>query len=453
MSKKPARLAPADHIQCDICKENHDFELPADVLDAARNHQLVIFAGSGISTESSTVMPYTFYDEIARELGCNPKGLTTPFPELMSQYCRLPNGRRMLLKKLKGRFDYIEAFPGLLQMATRFHQTLSTIPHLDDIVTTNWDSYFERFCGATPFVSAEDFAFWDMPGRKVFKLHGSVHSYGSVVATTEDYARNEKQLTKGLIGSNLKMLLATKVVVFVGYSLRDPDFLRLYNLLKKEMGAVLPRAYAVTVSTEAAEHSSSLGLTPIVTSGTFFIEVLKKHLVAKDSMIPDDRFDSIPVAMARVHAAHFAVHDLFTYRKNPELLYCASYQDGLLDAFGRIMQRKATGEYSCPGRIPQLMLGYVAIKRDKRKEKKYEDIAYIEGYMNGLKYVLITGRGRRLLPLYFVFGHDSELRTIAQYKTACKHAKRLHRAAYARAVRQTVNLEDGTELHHTPFLL
>jgi hypothetical protein len=156
------------HAQCEICKHYHEFDLPADVLDAARRQRLVIFAGAGVSSEGPSVMPYTFYDEIAIDLGQNPKSTTTSFPDLMTQYCRQPNGRRKLLQKLKARFDYIESFPFLLDTATQFHQELSTIPHLDDIVTTNWDTYFERYCGAVPFVSPRDFVFWDMPGRKVF---------------------------------------------------------------------------------------------------------------------------------------------------------------------------------------------------------------------------------------------------------------------------------------------
>ena len=51
------------------------------------------------------------------------------------------------------------------------------------------------------FVNADDFAFWDTRGRKVFKLHGSVSNFGSLVATNEDYRRAQKQLQRGTIGA------------------------------------------------------------------------------------------------------------------------------------------------------------------------------------------------------------------------------------------------------------
>lgn len=82
-------------------------------------------------------------------------------------------------------------------------------------MTTNWDDYFERECGAIPIVTAEDFAFYNLAGRKVFKIHGSISNYGSIIATAEDYTRCYNNLKTGLIGSHLKSLLATTAVVGV----------------------------------------------------------------------------------------------------------------------------------------------------------------------------------------------------------------------------------------------
>jgi len=438
--------------RCAICKHDHDFDMPEDVLDAARTNRLVVFAGAGISTEVPTVMPYTFYDEIARQLGKDPKTITTSFPALMSEYCKQPNGRRKLLQAIKARFDYIQSFPGILGTATRFHTEISTIPHLKEIITTNWDPFFELFCGATPFVAPEDFVFWNMPGRKVFKIHGSVTSYGSVVATNEDYKKCHKQLVRGLIGSNLKMLLATKVVVFVGYSLRDYDFLRIYDFLKKEMKEMLPHAYVVTISSDSADRIRSMGLTPIITDGAYFFRVLKGHLAAEELMIPDERFEAIFRVLTLVRLAHETLHKAFSYKKNPELVICASYQDGLIDAFARMLQQKKMGEYSCLGHVIGLLQTYQEIQQDKRKWRKYLDVAYIEGYMNGLQFLITTDKERKSLPLYYVLGHKEDLKTPREYRRACRNAKQLHKAAYRHAVKVTENA-DGIEFHHTPFLL
>ena len=67
--------------------------------------------------------------------------------------------RGELLRLIKSHFDYFSSFPELYNIATRFHRELSTIWQLENIITTNWDTFFEDECAAIPFVSAKDFAF------------------------------------------------------------------------------------------------------------------------------------------------------------------------------------------------------------------------------------------------------------------------------------------------------
>src|ERR1041384_4185495 len=102
-------------------------------------------------------------------------------------------------KNLRVAFHTLKRFPSCYVRQPGIHQEISTLFYIDTFVTTNWDDYFERYCGATPFATAEDFAFWNMPGRKVFKIHGSVSNYGSLVATDEDYRRARRQLERGSI--------------------------------------------------------------------------------------------------------------------------------------------------------------------------------------------------------------------------------------------------------------
>ena len=219
------------------------------------------------------------------------------------------------------------------------------------------------------------------------------------------------------------------------------------------MQEMLPHAYALAISDEAADRFRSIGLSTIVTDGAFFLTVLKSHLAAEGRMVPDERFEGIPYAWRRVTEEHEVLHGTFSYKKNPELLHCSSYQDGLIDAFGRIMRRQITGEYSCPRHVIALVDRYREIQRTKRSIKKYSDVAYVEGYINGLRYLVSDDKTRNLLPMYYVFGHNAELRTLGQYKRICRSAVKLHRAAYLNAVRLTDKLEDGVVFHHMPFLL
>jgi hypothetical protein len=96
---------------------------------------------------------------------------------------------------------------------------------------------------------------------------------------------------------------------------------------------------------------------------------------------------------------------------------------------------------------------YLGIQREKRAARKYSDVAYIEGYVNALTYLDMPDDSRKAMPLYYVFGCKDDLRTLAQYKRACKNARTLHRAAYLSAVKLTKQTADGVVLHHRPFLL
>ena len=177
-----------------------------------------------MSTESRTVFPWTLYEEIHSELKL--KDSDKPlFPTLMSKYCQQPDGRIKLIQNIHKRLDYVSSFSELYRNATRFHRELSTLFYIETIITTNWDDYFEKECGAVPLSTPADFALWNIPGRKVIKIHGSANNYGSIIATEEDYASAKETLEKGSLGSALKLLLATKTILYIGYSLLDYDFI------------------------------------------------------------------------------------------------------------------------------------------------------------------------------------------------------------------------------------
>jgi len=45
------------------------------------------------------------------------------------------------------------------------------------------------------------------------------------------------------------------------------------------------------------------------------------------------------------------------------------------------------------------------IKRTTCAEGRYDDVAYIEGYTNGLLYLPLDDKGRKAMPLLFQFRH------------------------------------------------
>jgi hypothetical protein len=442
--------------QCEICRLKRHFTLPGQIVDAAVNQKLVIFAGAGVSTEAREVFKTSLYQEVRNELRIAADEKIT-FPKLMSRYTSPPRSRGDLLRKIKDRFDQMKMFPEIRRFATRFHRELSTIPHIQEIITTNWDDLFEQECDATPIVTPDDFAaFSDLPGRKVFKIHGSINNIGSIIATQEDYEACYRKLRTGLIGAKLRVILATKTVVFAGYSFQDEDLRRLYRLLGAEIGQILPHSYIVTPDENAKDALTSLGmkLTPIVTDATFLAETLKQQLIKRKMMLPDQRFDEIETALDRLTLAHFRLTKRINYQSNPEVIFCIAYQVGVRHAFEDISETKKSGRFSDPNYVRAMIHSYDKTAQRLRQARRYHDLAYVEGFLNGIAYLLADDTTRRELPLYLLFGHEG-IKTLKEYRELSKRAEKLHKSAYvyAKRVVQRQGLKKGDIVFgHTPFL-
>lgn len=440
---------------CIFCKDMHEFKIPNELLEELLSGKVTLFSGAGISTESRAVLKTTFYESVALESGNLIHNLK--FPELMEMYCSQPNGRLKLLKKIKDRFDHIDSFPELVKRATRFHRELGTLYPIKNIVTTNWDTYFERFCKATPFVTDSDLAFWEAANRRVLKIHGSISNYGSIVATTQDYLQSQDRLSIEMIGSVLKTILATQTVIFIGYSLTDSDFLAIYEFVKKQMKSLHKQAYVVTPIAEDCERFKEAGLIPIKTDGTYFLSQIKAHAVTQGAMIPDDVFDSASEFHFRVFREHQLLHDSVKLKDFPEVMFAASYQDGLLHALERAIEMKGSGEYSHRCDIQRVIDSYIKWQETKLQQGIYEDVAYIEGYVNGLVFLLMSKEERveGSPPLYFMFGAKSDIYDLDEFMEQIHLNPKAAEEPHKRALRYLDRLTgDPTriEFHHPPWL-
>src|SRR5215212_4806297 len=128
--------------ECAICRNDKLFTVPEHLIEQIVAGNVVVFAGAGISTEAKDKARQTFYETIAHEIGAS----DLSFPRLMSQYCSQPDGRIKLLGKIKYRFDYFKSFEEFYISMTRFHRALIPIHTITDVITTNWDDFFEREC-------------------------------------------------------------------------------------------------------------------------------------------------------------------------------------------------------------------------------------------------------------------------------------------------------------------
>lgn len=440
---------------CVSCQNNLPFDLPKEIINSTIEGNLVIFAGAGISTETKKIFKETLYEDVLYDLD-DELNKELDFPSLMSLYCKSNiNGRQKLLQKIKSRFDYCHQFYELYNQATEFHKELSSIYYIKSIVTTNWDDYFERESGAIPIVIPEDFAFHNLPDRKVYKIHGSISNYGSIIATKEDYDKCYKQLNRGIIGSYLKTILATKTVVFVGYSFRDYDFIRIYNYLKKELKEILPHCYIVTIDPNISKNLNNDKITVINTDGAYFISAIRDHLENSKYLIPKVNIENVYFLKTIHSEIHKETCAKLEENKIPNLIYCAFYQDGISHALTYLMYHSQSGKSFYPEKIFNSIDSYLEIRKTKLKAGNYADIAYIDGYIEGLHSILIDNEEDLLdFPFWYLYGaeHISDKNLFDEsiskneifHKKAEQYGKRFFKEV----------LKDNAEIvfHHRPFL-
>jgi hypothetical protein len=157
-------------------------------------------------------------------------------------------GRARLIERLGELLHVTRAQPGLA------HKEFCTLP-FDIVCTTNFDFLLENQYDlerqdnrtAHPVVDEDQLSInIGTAGTLLLKLHGDVRHPRRLVVTEADY---DGFLTNyPLIATYLANLLITKTAVFIGYSLEDPDFRQIWQLVASRLGKTRRMAYALMVS-------------------------------------------------------------------------------------------------------------------------------------------------------------------------------------------------------------
>ena len=437
---------------CEICKNYHDFIFPKDLFDAIKNNEVVIFAGAGISTEGSNIFPSTLYEDILAETEYSGDKVP-PFSQVMSEYCNNQGSKHGLIERICKRINYVQSHPELYKTTVKFHQLLATIPCINEIITTNWDDFFERECHATPFVYEKDMAFWEQPGRKVLKLHGSINNLGSIVVTSEDYEERYESLHTGLLGSQLKLLITKKTLVFVGYSFNDEDFNRLFSFVHSQLGSFIKKFYIVTLDEYNNDKWKELDLEPIYTAGEYFLMVMIHKLQESGCLISRDVINDVERELEGLIEDHHRLAYEINMSDYPEVIFCLSYQDGMIHAFEHFLHHINYGESLCRANIRRILISYDALIKDKKRHKRWYDVAYLEGYITGYLFVILDENDKKSFPHYLDLSMNNELCTFKEYKHSLSITERKRKSISKYASKFIENYPNGDYVvQHTLFL-
>jgi hypothetical protein len=121
--------------------------------------------------------------------------------------------------------------------------------------------------------------------------------------------------------------------------------------------------------------------------------------------LPDDIYERIESLRELIAKAHKITADM-DWRNHPELFYSLTYQDGALDAFGKMLSLFSTGDTTNIHHIKHIWADYDKLLRVAIDKERYWDAAYIDGYRNAQICLLMEDDDLRMFPLYEFFDED-----------------------------------------------
>lgn len=162
-------------------------------------------------------------------------------PQVAQEYERR-FGRVQLIEAVRRALHVDDARPG------RSHLALSQLP-FDTVYTTNFDLLLETAYAAAgrPFrslVGELQLPFHaGQTATSIIKMHGDLRHEEHITLTQQDY---EKFLDRyPVVATHLSAMLITRTPLFVGYSLTDPDFISIREVVRSRLGQLERMSYVV----------------------------------------------------------------------------------------------------------------------------------------------------------------------------------------------------------------
>lgn len=285
------------------------------------------------------------------------------------------------------------------------------------------------------------------------KIHGSIDNLSSIIATTEDYNKSFEQLQNGIVGATLKTLLGTKTVVFTGFSFGDEDFSIIMDYLRDEMGELYPHIYFVTLDDTLYERLKYKNSTAIITSGTFFLHTLKKELIDKGVIVNCNSRSWVYPALDAMRELHSRVSEI-DLEKYPCVIYSMAYHDGVIHAWERFLHNN-TGEYNAKGYVGRVASNYDEEANECREKGDYWNMAYYEGYANGMIYIGVCDMDPNafaFFPRFFIPNSKIELSSFEDYMEELKRTNAMKNkyVIYAKKVVKE-KAGEGILFHRPPY--
>jgi len=253
-------------------------KLPRALVESLFNRKCLFFIGSGMSTEAGLPSAKDLTDILTKKLeseGYKPS--STELRKVAQEFCRRFS-RPVLLHLIRD--EVVKKLENADRTSFDLLPKLITRPR--DIVTTNWDPLIQEQLGRTnftPIFEPTAVARYDDNAKiNLFKIHGDIDR--DIVITEDDYREYSEKWKPIII--KLLSLFQERVIVFIGYSTDDEDFLDTYMEVYKTLppNSLLPR-YCIDPYIDDLKEDKlrDRWIKPIKMSAREFLEELSKELL------------------------------------------------------------------------------------------------------------------------------------------------------------------------------
>lgn len=213
--------------------------------EAQNENRLVLFIGAGISADSGMPLWSEAIDKISKALDLQKQNDDTL---KIPQYYYNSRGKKEYNEFMRKIFKYGEDLK-----TTTLHKKLIGLG-TNTIITTNYDHLIEKAAqenGEVMQVVSQDI---DLPylrsGRQLIKIHGDFE-HDNYVLKEDDYLHYSSNFK--LIETYIKSIIGSKIVLFVGYYLSDPDIKHIFSWVKEILNQNFQRAYIIVTREEPNE--------------------------------------------------------------------------------------------------------------------------------------------------------------------------------------------------------
>lgn len=210
--------------------------LVEDILEYKKKKKLAFFVGAGVSAVSNYPSWYDLVKDMADELNykyeLDAKGKAIFSSE---EYLRIPQ----IYYDNKSETEYFEKINGAFSSDCKPNEVHDLIMQLNPyhILTTNYDTLLEQAAnkyGINYSVINHDEKISVTPTKRyILKVHGDFEN-NKFVLKEQDYLDYEKDYV--LIDTVMKTIIATNLIVFIGYGLNDYNIKLILNWVKQVQG-------------------------------------------------------------------------------------------------------------------------------------------------------------------------------------------------------------------------